>query len=1203
MRMRHLFSAFLVLMFFTAFVWAQNYGTVSGAIKDPSGATVPNASLKITNLATGVTVTAVTLSDGKYLLSNLAPGTYEISTEVPGFKRYVSSGIEIHVSDRLVLDIALQLGQVQETVTVTGETQLLRTTDAQTGDIITSAFVSNLPQLNRDAFALINLAGNVQGEGNNVELNGGRTSAVDYYIDGGVANSGASNLRTNTAPSMDAVAEFKVVTSGISAEFGRISGGYVTMVTKSGSNALHGSAYEYMFDDAFNANSWAQNVIGAKKAQFRQHDFGYTVGGPVVLPKIYNGKNRTFFFVDNEFYRRNSAGSMVLNSVPTDLERTGDFSQTLYMGKNPLMYDPDGPQVFNTSNGLWERTGLLGGDGHHVPAARISSVSKAILKMVPAANRAPTANNSSLNNYQFPSGSKSDSLRFGVRLDHSVTNSQQMNFRFTRYSSTTASTPTMESPLYVSNQSKVDGGLNGSLNYAWTAGPSVVVELRASAVYSPNFTGNTHEDGFDNSFLPSIYKEYLGTEIPNIDCTFMSGTAIAQRGTQSTTNSTSYNYGGSVTKVISNHTLKFGGESRRYYDNFTNAGTSNQMNFMVNQLYRFQGDWGLGHVDGRVLAMGSFLMGINSRNNIAKPTDRQMNTNYYGFFVQDDWKITPKLTLNLGLRYDNERPTTERHDRLFFWDPDYPSLFTINSGYNFAAELAKAGLPADSPVPTWVTNGKFDPGAVLIANTPEFPSRTPQHPANLLFAPRLGIAYQLDQKTVVRISGGKMFLPTTGNAGSYATSNSNVALSDQAYAGWHASTDGGRHYISTWDTPFALPSMFTKATRDTKTVNLQSSLDPGATAFSRTLRMPREYNWSFSIQRELPLKTVVEVGYSGNRGLGLIATDTISHYPAELLVPKYASVMQQFMLSPNAGQTLETTITGTKQQLGLLQYQYPYYGRVQVSALNEGRSIYHALNLRVERRLQKGLSLLMNYTMSRLFDDVGGADGTGGKTVQSIDSFHKAWGLSPLDRTHKLNVVSTLEFPVGKSKKWLGSPSGIGQAVLDKVVGGWQVAGNFRRTSGTPLILTGSTNSNINNTIKVNQTWGSYATDDHNLTPSTFTDYTQLLTSTITPVTSSSVRFLDPAKVKTAQAFISGNLPPTDPAYRNPAFYQADISLMKNFYFMETRYAQFRLEMQNAFNIRGLGNVQSQIGNTYYGLITSAGNSPRQMQLSLRVNF
>ena len=245
----------------------------------------------------------------------------------------------------------------------------------------------------------------------------------------------------------------------------------------------------------------------------------------------------------------------------------------------------------------------------------------------------------------------------------------------------------------------------------------------------------------------------------------------------------------------------------------------------------------------------------------------------------------------------------------------------------------------------------------------------------------------------------------------------------------------------------------------------------------------------------------------------------------------------------------------------------------------------------------------MNCTYSRLMDDVGGADGLGAKTVQSIDSFRAAWGLSPLDRTHKWNVVYTYELPVGRGKRWLGQPDSTAAKVLDKAVGGWQVAGNFRYTSGTPVELPRSTNNNINNTIKVNQTWGSYATDDHNLTHPGFTDNSQVLVSPVTPIMTSMTRRLDPSKVLGARAFISGNLPPNDPAYRNPPFYQMDLSLMKNFYFLETRYVQFRAEAQNALNIRGSGPYTSLIGDARYGLITAAGNVERQIQLSARINF
>jgi hypothetical protein len=276
---------------------------------------------------------------------------------------------------------------------------------------------------------------------------------------------------------------------------------------------------------------------------------------------------------------------------------------------------------------------------------------------------------------------------------------------------------------------------------------------------------------------------------------------------------------------------------------------------------------------------------------------------------------------------------------------------------------------------------------------------------------------------------------------------------------------------------------------------------------------------------------------------------------------------------------------------------------VQVSGLPLGRSSYNALTARVERRFSQGLSVLANYTLGRLLDDVGGADGQGGKTVQSFDSYKAAWGLSPLDRRHRFNLSYTYEFPFGDGRKWLGQPSGLAASILDKVVGGWQVAGNYQFYTGTPITLTGSTTSNINNTIKINQTWGSYAGPDRNLTPPNYRSDADVLISPVTPITADTIRRLDPTKVVGARVFVSGNLPPNLDEYRNPEYHQWDLALMKNFPFGAGRYLQFRAEAQNVFNIRGFGPYNSQIGTANYGLITTAGNEPRQIQLSARVNF
>ena len=636
---------------------AQNTGSITGVVKDSTGGVIPGADVIVTNTQTGVEARTVSSTDGAFQFPSVVPGSYLVAAELSGFKKNTTKPFELHVGDRLTFDLGLEIGGASEEVTVTATASMLRTSDAQVGEVINNQFISNLPQLNRNPFALVSLAGNVQGSMNanangqtSIQLNGGRTSSVDYYVDGGVVNSGQANGISNQIPSMDAVAEFRVVTSGISAEFGRISGGYVTLITKGGTNKISGTGYAYMFDDALNENSWEQKAIGAKKADFRQNTYGFTAGGPIVVPGAYDGHNKTFFFVENEYFRRNEAGRVTLNSVPTALERTGDFSQTTYQGRVYPMYDPWGPQVFNAARGLWERTGLLGGDGRHVPAELISPVSKAILAMIPMPNRPSVAGSSSLNNYQFESTSRQADFRLGVRVDHNLSNSQRLSGRFLTFNGDQSASPTMDTPLYTSSISKVEGGKTGNVNYTWTMSPTMLMDLRASATYTPRLTGAAHADDFSNSFLPKEYRDYLSSnDVPGIAVTFMSGTPYAQAGSLSTTKSTTAVFSGTLTKSYTSHTVKAGGEHRRYYDDFySEGGGTNIMNFMVNPLHQFQGDFGLGANEGRVAGLGSFLLGINNRNNVAKPTDRFMNTNYFGAFIQDDWRVNDKADVEPG---------------------------------------------------------------------------------------------------------------------------------------------------------------------------------------------------------------------------------------------------------------------------------------------------------------------------------------------------------------------------------------------------------------------------------------------------------------------------------------------------------------------------------------------------------------------------
>ncbi|MDQ2775068.1 MAG: TonB-dependent receptor [Acidobacteriota bacterium] len=748
----------------------QGYGSIGGTVQDPSGASVPNASITVTNMATGIASRLASLSDGNYLAPQLTPGNYQLAVEASGFKKYVSDGIVVHVADRLVLNIPLQLGSSAETVTVTGETSPLRTEDAQTGEVVNNNFIMNLPQIDRNPFALLRIAGNVQGAENGinpnskseVRINGGRTQSVDYFVDGAVVTTGRSHELSNQTPSIDAVQEFKVVTSGISAEYGRISGGYVQLVTKSGGNSFHGDAYEYMYNDMFDANSWYQNAVGNPKVHFRQNDFGFTLGGPVWIPKIYNGKNKTFFFVDNEYLKYNQASNIVIMSVPTQAERSGDLSQSMAAGIPTLMYDPNGPQSSTpNADGTYSRLGLLGGDGKHVPASEISPTSAAILALLPLPNRPSVAGYSSLNNYGAPQSTLQNNFRMGVRLDQVITDNQRLEIHYTTFSSDNSQSR-VGGPLFTTATTQTNGGLNGTVNYDWTAKPTLLFNFRAAIVHNPLLTGNSLDPSFNSStiHLNPAFQQILGTNaIPNIQEDFQTAGYYGRSPTANITVSTTYDFAFTGTKVLNRHVLKFGVEHRRYYDNFQNFGGSNTTTFMGNPVAATTGDHGFGATSSIPNSLGSFLLGIDNWNTVAGPSTRAMDVNYNAAFVQDDFKVTPKLTLNLGVRWDREGPTTERHDKIYFWDPTAAPLFSINPGYSWTGALAAAGLPTNIPAPSWV-NGMPN-GAVELPNTPGFPSRTFQGVDSHQFAPRLGVAYQLNDKTVLRASGGLMYIPTT----------------------------------------------------------------------------------------------------------------------------------------------------------------------------------------------------------------------------------------------------------------------------------------------------------------------------------------------------------------------------------------------------------------------------------------------------------
>ena len=348
-------------------------------------------------MATTTVTNAKSNSEGRYQVLQLRPGLYVIAAEATGFKRLSRSDVRVDVAGRLTLDLTMEVGGTSEVVAVTGEAPQLRTEDAQTGEVINETMLRNLPQLDRNPLTLLRLSGLVSGSGlagngdtADLRISGGRTGSLDYAVDGQNISSGRGHeVISNAIPTMESVSEFKVITNGMSAEYGRSSGGIVEVVTRSGTNQLHGQGFEYFRNELLNANSWFQNATGGQRQVYKQNIFGGDIGGPVVLPKIYNGRNKTFWYFNYQGTKYRQGAVNQLAGVPTEEERNGDLTHTLYNGSSPMLWDPLGG---STGSGYGNQffTTLLGGDGLHVPKSRISPMTQAILDQTPMPNRPST---------------------------------------------------------------------------------------------------------------------------------------------------------------------------------------------------------------------------------------------------------------------------------------------------------------------------------------------------------------------------------------------------------------------------------------------------------------------------------------------------------------------------------------------------------------------------------------------------------------------------------------------------------------------------------------------------------------------------------------------------------------------------------------------------------------------------------------------
>ena len=1214
--------------------WGQGYGSISGTVSDPSGAVVPGAAITATEVGTKTATAGKSNSEGQYNLLELRPGLYIVSAEAAGFKKLSHPDVKVDVAGRVTLDVHLEVGGTSETVAVTGEAPQLRTEDAQTGEVVNSTMINNLPQLDRNPLELVQLSGNVQGSGlsfnggspiggnpatggnspGDLAIAGGRTGALDYAVDGQNINSGRGHdVMNNSIPTMESVAEFKVITGGMSAEYGRSSGGIVEVVTRGGTNQLHGEGFEYFRNQELNANSWLQNATGGQQTVYKQNIFGGDIGGPVVLPKIYNGRNKTFWFFNYQGIKYRQAAVNMVGGVPTAAERTGDLTQTLYNGASPLLYDPLG--TYSGSGNSLIRTSLIG-DGLHVPASRIDPMTAKILANLPLPNRTATQGFSEYNNYIGQQSTSNDGSLWNARIDENLTDRQRLSFRFQRDNYTNA----LSSWLGVLNppvDDQMKQALNANLNYDFVVSPSVIISARMGVTTVPNISGPSWPSSFKSSDWPYDPQMKTWTTQDRLPFSIIlnSNGGWGARGSTNTdyphssiAEYTNYNPTVSLTKVWNKHTLKVGAETRRYYDNMaqTTLGWMSFDGFAT--IPTVGGTWtqpNSNYVAAN--SMGDFLLGDLGYTQAAGAFTFDENTNYYAAFVQDDWRVTPKLTLNLGLRWDTETPVSERYNNQVAWDPNAPSAFTIPSSWNWNSALSAAGLTAAQiaqvPEPVWAKNGKFPNGAMAETGTQQYPGHTLQPNHWNHFAPRLGAAYRLNDKTTIRASGTVMYLSTTGAF----YSNWTTVVPGQSGAGATdlAGPNGAPEH--TWGQVF-LPAELTPYHHTVQEANYSIGGSLGSTVFSTTTDMPREYQWNFTVQRQLTSSMILEAAYSGNHSSTLLAEDSLNPFSTQNLNPALGTLLATQIQNPVAGQILPvpTSFTGSTLPLGALLNSNPSRGQLYVQGLNEGSSMYNALNLRLERRISKSVAFLVNYTYSKMLDDVGGQNmsfwglGNFSKSWQPTDTFRNTYGYDPNDRTHRLTFYQDVQLPLGKGHALLGSPTTTGAKVLDYVVGGWELAGLALLESGTPITF-GSTGGVSSQGQGAPGLWGFINGSTQQISNSSLGSGS-LLRSPGDAYTSCGGGF-NCGQFGLPQLLTYGNMGFIYPWIRNPGYFNYDASLMKRFNFTEHAYLQLRVEAQNVFNVRGLGPYDTTFGDAHFGYITAAGNTPRIMQVSGRVFF
>jgi hypothetical protein len=1229
-----------VLAFALAFAlscFAQEFrATLTGHITDPNGAGVPGATITVTNQQTSEKFTATSAGDGNYTVPFLQPGRYTVTVEAQGFKKAESNLVELHTADKATMDVALELGQLDQTVNVNSDAPLLEADTGSRGQVIENMRVNELPLNGRNPIMLATLSPGVQFNGNpqftrpfdngdnaQFSINGGLQRHNAFLLDGAPndaltdvdANRTRSSNNIAFVPPVDATEEFKVQTNAYDAAFGRTGGGVINVTIKPGGRDFHGSIYEFARRYQWEANKFGNNargrftsgpfagqevqpryvrdqVTGANLGGHKQDQYGFVLSGPLLIPHFgeggpvfANGRDKTFFLVNFENFKGVDPASNI-TTAPTLLERQGDFSKSGVIIYDPLTTRPDPARP-----GKFIRDPF---PGNVIPANRINPVGQAIVNGFSLPNTQGSDPFNRYNNFvvNFPGTDSFHSLV--TRIDHNFSDRERIFFRYAH---------NRRDQIQIGGNGRIGLGIdaqdplvrvnNGAvLDSVTTLSPSTIINARVSFSRFLQAAYRKRASPFDATSLgfPASFSNARPTSIvPRVEFNDSPIGSIPEFGSRNPNSNitNTWSFPVNVTHITGKHTLRFGVEYRDFQvhqsgGSFVWGGGL----FCFSRDFTVQDPQAVGTA-GQGSAIAALLLGYPSGSGGCNdgPTQVQnvsplsFHWGYYAGYIQDDFKVSPKLTLNLGLRYDYESPPVEYHNR-------QNAGFAFDQPNPLAAAVKIAAGAANCPACANLTGGLLFAGV-------NGQSREAFRKDRNNFGPRFGIAYKWNDKTVLRGGYGLYYFPQAEYGGSLGF-NVNT-LFNPTVGG------GAQQFIPAFTLSNPYPSGLQQPTG--ASLGLSTQIGSSIQFVNPNHVIPSIQEFSAGLQRELPWRMRLDVSYVGSRTRNILTGDAqggggrnINVLPASVLQQiqnDTTGFFSQSVSNPFAGLVpTNSTLNAANISRRALLLPYPEFGSVTVSGENVGKLWYDSAQASLEKRLGGGLVFVASYTFSKTLGALAFLNSQDAAPTKSVVDF---------DSTHVLVVSSVYQLPFGTGKRFF---SGAGKGA-NLALGGWEynVIANFK--SGRPINLpTGSAD----------------LIGDPTISNSSFERYFN--TCTLFTSGSNAGKSLQPNAARNALEPCSNPVWRTRPNntdylikspfrlanLREPWAPQFDMSLNKSFNFTENLRFQIRLEAFNVFNTPLFGNPNTSVGSLEFGRLLPQNavrnnDNYRQLQLGLKFYF